>query len=140
MAARVILTIREGMRAGERHEFGADGKYIIGRGEDCAVNLSGNPVFLSVSRRHCQVELDQSDPHVRDLGSRNGTFLNGMQIGRPERRHLPAEFADAPCPAHKLSDGDELQVGQTIFDVEVCDEKHDEAGMSGDQYMQLLGA
>ena len=35
----------------------------------------------SVSRFHCELRLD-GRPHVRDLGSRNGTFVDGVEVDR----------------------------------------------------------
>ena len=141
MTIHIILTIREGKRAGERHEFEARGEYAIGRAEDCPVRLSGDePEYLMVSRRHCLVEFDPPQVRVRDLGSRNGTHLNGMQIGRPQHWHFPAEYLDAPCHPYVLRSGDELQVGPTVFEVEVCDRQRDDTAgpeQSSDVYASL---
>src|SRR5438874_7018576 len=52
---------------------------------------------LLLSRHHCVITLAPI-PHIRDLGSSNGTFVNGMQI-----------------TDHPLSDGDRLQVGESVF-------------------------
>jgi transcriptional regulator with GAF, ATPase, and Fis domain len=52
---------------------------------------------LSLSRRHCAISATP-EPRVRDLGSSNGTFVNGMQVSD-----------------HVLSDGDRVQVGESIF-------------------------
>lgn len=68
------------------------GKARVGRSEE-------NEVFLldpSVSRAHAVVELDGGAATVRDLGSTNGTFVNGERI-----------------EAHPLRDGDELTFGNT---------------------------
>jgi pSer/pThr/pTyr-binding forkhead associated (FHA) protein len=35
---------------------------------------------MSVSRRHCQLNYDDGVLKIRDLGSRNGTYLNGKRI------------------------------------------------------------
>jgi pSer/pThr/pTyr-binding forkhead associated (FHA) protein len=35
---------------------------------------------MSVSKRHCQLNCDQGALRIRDLGSRNGTYLNGERI------------------------------------------------------------
>jgi pSer/pThr/pTyr-binding forkhead associated (FHA) protein len=35
---------------------------------------------MSVSKRHCQLNCDQGVLRIRDLGSRNGTYLNGERI------------------------------------------------------------
>jgi pSer/pThr/pTyr-binding forkhead associated (FHA) protein len=35
---------------------------------------------MSVSRRHCQLNYDEGVLKIRDLDSRNGTYLNGKRI------------------------------------------------------------
>jgi pSer/pThr/pTyr-binding forkhead associated (FHA) protein len=64
----------------------------IGRGEDNDIVLA-DP---SVSRAHAEIENDAAGPLVRDLGSTNGTAVNGRRV-RAERLH----------------DGDELSFGNT---------------------------
>jgi pSer/pThr/pTyr-binding forkhead associated (FHA) protein len=48
-------------------------RLLVGRQRDCDVPLS----FPSVSSRHCELELLDGFWHVRDLGSTNGTRVNG---------------------------------------------------------------
>jgi pSer/pThr/pTyr-binding forkhead associated (FHA) protein len=49
---------------------------IIGRRSNCDLHV---PV-TSVSRKHCQLNRDQGVLTIRDLGSRNGTYLNGKRV------------------------------------------------------------
>lgn len=49
---------------------------LIGRAEDCDVR----PLSDEVSRRHCAVHVGPADVWVEDLGSRNGTLVNGTRI------------------------------------------------------------
>ena len=49
---------------------------LIGRAEECDVR----PLSEEVSRRHCAVHAGPTDVWVEDLGSRNGTFVNGVRI------------------------------------------------------------
>lgn len=51
-------------------------KLLIGRAEECDVR----PLSEDVSRRHCAVHVGLTDVWVEDLGSRNGTFVNGVRI------------------------------------------------------------
>ena len=71
---------------------------IIGRRQDCDLCI---PLMI-ISRRHCELNLDQGKLTIRDLGSRNGTFINGRQIDETE-----------------IHPGDQLQVGPISFIVQI---------------------
>lgn len=49
---------------------------VIGRRADCDLYAP----LLSVSKRHCQLNCDDGALRIRDLGSRNGTYVNGERI------------------------------------------------------------
>ena len=51
-------------------------RLLIGRAEECDVR----PLSEDVSRRHCEVLVGPAEVWVADLGSRNGTFVNGARI------------------------------------------------------------
>ncbi|HTO56086.1 MAG TPA: FHA domain-containing protein [Myxococcota bacterium] len=57
----------------------AGARVAIGRGRDCELNLIND----SASRRHAEVYADGAEFLVRDLGSKNGTFVNGTPVTRP---------------------------------------------------------
>ncbi|MEO8610080.1 MAG: FHA domain-containing protein [Chloroflexota bacterium] len=56
---------------------------------------------MGVSRRHAAVRLQDKQLHVSDLGSSNGTFLNGTRLNA----HRP----------YQLKDGDEVRLGQMVL-------------------------
>ena len=56
-----------------------------------------------VSRRHCKIHQRGSTYLVEDVGSANGTFLNGQRL--------------TPYLPHVLKDGDELQMGTVKLQV-----------------------
>jgi predicted component of type VI protein secretion system len=66
----------------------------IGR-EDCDITL----IDPDVSRRHAAIQIMAGELSIEDLGSTNGTFVNGDQI--TERRTLRA--------------GDEVRIGSTVW-------------------------
>jgi hypothetical protein len=115
MAAVVTLTIKNGKATGKKYAFDGPGTCLIGRATNCYVCLPNHPEFFTVSRNHCMVRIDGEEVLVRDCGSHNGTFLNGMQIGRPLCWHFPAEVAALPCRDYDLVNGDEIRVGDTVF-------------------------
>jgi FHA domain len=71
----------------------------LGRNSDSQVCIEDE----SISRSHCQLFLSPDESlQVRDLGSLNGTYVNGDRINR----------------VHSLVPGDALQVGSIILQVE----------------------
>lgn len=72
MAKLVILS--EGM-TGRSHELTVD-KTTIGRVDDNTFPI----IDPSVSSHHCEILLQGQDVRVRDLGSTNGTFIEGEKI------------------------------------------------------------
>lgn len=52
------------------------GRLVIGRGSDCDLVLD-EP---EMSRRHAMVEVTPAGIWLRDLGSSNGTYVNGVQV------------------------------------------------------------
>ncbi len=49
---------------------------VIGRRHSCDLCIP----LMSVSRKHCQLNYDEGVLKIRDLGSRNGTYLNDKRI------------------------------------------------------------
>jgi pSer/pThr/pTyr-binding forkhead associated (FHA) protein len=72
-----------------------------------------------VSRHHCVIEVDPPQVRVRDLGSLNGTFVNGVLIGRRPVHLSPEESDPASLPAFPVRDGDEIRVGDTVLRVRI---------------------
>jgi pSer/pThr/pTyr-binding forkhead associated (FHA) protein len=89
------LEVVEGAGAGRLVGLGAGA--IVGRGKDADLVLADD----LVSRRHARVTPSGSGAVVEDLGSRNGTFLNGEGIHGPTR----------------LKAGDQLQLGVTLVEL-----------------------
>ncbi len=53
--------------------------FTIGRAEDCSLPIDD----LGVSRRHAQVSLGPNGATIEDLGSSNGTLVNGQNVASP---------------------------------------------------------
>ena len=69
------LVVRRGPRAGETFELKSQ-TVIIGR-DSTADIIINDP---EVSRNHCRLILDRSY-YLQDLGSTNGTFIDGQRLG-----------------------------------------------------------
>lgn len=90
---RATLTIISGINAGQ--VFALDGTdHVIGRGTEADLWLEDG----GVSRRHARVTCRSDGKYfVEDIGSTNGTFVNGIRLTR-ER---------------KLTPGDVVRIGET---------------------------
>lgn len=60
------------------------GRYLVGRDPACAVHLPER----QISARHAELRIDGDELFVRDLGSTNGTDLDGRPL-KPEKRETP---------------------------------------------------
>lgn len=76
------------------------GRWIVGRDADCDLILED----LSVSRKHAEILVAGGRVQVKDLGSRNGTFVEGDRV------------AEA-----RLSMGQIVQFGELAFRLRECD-------------------
>ena len=71
---------------------------ILGRNDDCGVVLAGS----NVSRHHAEIRADQHGLFIVDLGSTNGTLVDGVAVG-----------------THRLLHGDIITIGDHHLRVEV---------------------
>ncbi len=70
---RYKLTSNDGV---QNYELRAGAPLVVGRAP-----TSDIPIFdPTISRRHAELQLDDQGVRVRDLGSSNGTFLNGARV------------------------------------------------------------
>ncbi len=74
-----------------------EAEVIVGRDETCKIRIASK----EVSREHCVIFKQGKDVLVRDLNSRNGTFVNGMVISG----------------VTQLNPGDTLHIGPMIFEL-----------------------
>ena len=115
MNARVTLTVVQGVQPGREYDF--DGRMIctVGRAGDCSLQLPNDFIHLDVSRHHCLLDVDPPHVRVRDLGSRNGTYVNGEKIGQRPSDTSPEEADLSQFEAYDLKDGDVIRVGNAVL-------------------------
>jgi pSer/pThr/pTyr-binding forkhead associated (FHA) protein len=114
-----MLTLRAltGDLRGQEFTFRGPAYCMMGRSRTCQLRLPGD---ATVSRQHCLIELEGGGVWVQDLGSLNGTLVNGEKIGQRDREHEGDATMVAPG-RHLLEDGDELRVCNNIFAVVLSD-------------------
>ena len=71
------------------------GNLILGRSPSADLQL----VDVKVSREHCRIQVGGTRAMIEDLGSQNGTYVNGEAISRPT----------------PLGEGDEIALGDTLL-------------------------
>jgi DNA-binding response OmpR family regulator len=84
-----MLILREGQGVGTRWVIDRS-DMIIGREEDCDIVLPSR----QISRNHARIRRSGGRHILEDLGSKNGTFVNGRELTEP----------------YPLQDGDEIQI------------------------------
>ena len=94
VADKPVLIIHEGEKAGQRWTI-RDDQLVIGRGGECDLVLPER----QVSREHIRIFREGNLYYLRDLDSKNGTWVNGKQV------------KDATVP---LKDGDEIQIALAV--------------------------
>ena len=88
-----MFVVKEGQLSGQSWTLDRD-VTTIGRGVDCDIVLPER----QVSRHHVRVERRNQGYILIDLGSKNGTHVNGQEINQP----------------HLLQDGDEVQIALCV--------------------------
>jgi pSer/pThr/pTyr-binding forkhead associated (FHA) protein len=119
MSATITLTMTNGPLSGKRFVFPKPTLCTIGRSADCEVRIPDVPGFEDISRHHCLLDIEPPSVCVSDTGSLNGTFVNGLNIGKRAARRAPDFFPLLNTAEHPLKDGDEIRVGHLVFRVGV---------------------
>jgi eukaryotic-like serine/threonine-protein kinase len=119
MSPTVTLQVISGTLHGAEFVYEAPALCTLGRSHDCTLRLPNDPTHRTVSRHHCLLEIAPPEAWVCDLGSLNGTFVNGERIGRREPEAEPEPVGIPSVPNVPLHDGDELRVGDVVLLVHV---------------------
>ena len=69
---------------------------IIGRGNDCTIQIDD----FYLSGKHVQLWYEDEEWHIADMGSTNGTYINGKKMKKTELI---------------LDNGDRIRIGQLEF-------------------------
>ncbi len=92
-----LVVLEPKVRKGAAYAIGQE--ITVGRATTCSISV---PDDTFASQLHARVYVHDGATWVEDLGSTNGTHLNGVKLGAPVQ----------------LSTGDRLQVGSTIFEAQ----------------------
>jgi diguanylate cyclase (GGDEF)-like protein len=90
---RCTLTMLQGPSPGSVQPVAGD-ELVLGRDEELVARIDDR----GMSRRHARIHRVLAEWAIEDLGSTNGTFVNGKRVG-----NMPV----------RLADGDRIQLGET---------------------------
>jgi DNA-binding winged helix-turn-helix (wHTH) protein len=79
----------------------SEGSNLVGRDHDCVVRVDST----TVSRRHARIVVTRGETTLEDLGSKNGTQVNGQRVNEPVA----------------LKDSDRIQVGSVTMKYRLLD-------------------
>ena len=109
-------------------------RYINKLGIPKDIELTGEPLSIGrsreadipllddrVSRVHCGIRLSEGEFYLKDLKSRNGTFVNGQRVE----------------DTVKLKPGDRIQVGSTVFVLDPVSTKEGDAKAFGSMQAEM---
>jgi serine/threonine protein kinase len=97
---RIILTVIAGPHKGLEFFFDRHDTFLVGRSQHAHFRLPAKDKYFS--RIHFMMELNPPQCRLIDMGSHNGTYVNGT-----------------PVLAADLKDGDQIRAGHTILRVDV---------------------
>lgn len=115
MQSIVKLTVTNGKMKEKEFAFDRPKECLVGRSEDCDIKVPDNYDNLDVSRHHCLLHIDPPSIYVSDLVSKNGTFVNDMEI--------PSSYGDEMI---ELSNEDQIRLGHVVMQVHIVEQNTDE--------------
>lgn len=109
--SQVSIDITEGSCKGQRFTFEEQDAFMIGRAADCRCMIKGDDTF---SRHHLILEINGPNVTLKDLGSLNGTLVNGRRIYDGRGEDVDPAKAE-PSRPEGLRDGDRIEAGKNVM-------------------------
>jgi predicted component of type VI protein secretion system len=106
--------VERGAAPARQHEIAVTKEeFLLGRGADCDLRLNSK----AISRHHCLIRFSGGEVTLVELGSANGTFVNGQRVR--------SQMA--------LNPGDEISLGEFRFALELPGHSGIDWGPAGPQ-------
>jgi len=97
------IKILSGVDAGKAVDVSDGVEIIVGRQKGNTITLASD----RVSKKHCSISVHAGEIHIKDLGSSNGTFVNGSLVKNK-----------------KLKIGDKVTVGEFTLEIKKSNKTH----------------
>lgn len=115
---KCVLTIIEGPGRKKKYDLGKKAQTTVGKKDDNDFVIDDS----AVSREHMQVEATADSYLLKDMGSTNGTFINGIKVKEAF-----------------LAPGDVITIGSTKIEYQAYDEKVEMEPSSQTQFGNMVG-
>lgn len=93
---QATLQVTRGPHAGRHFDFHGHDTFLVGRSRRAHLQLAAKDLYFS--RMHFLIEINPPQCRLMDLGSRNGTHVNGKRVDTIDLKH-----------------GDQIKAGHTVF-------------------------
>ncbi|TNF48258.1 FHA domain-containing protein [bacterium] len=80
---KAFLAILTGEKAGSQYSLPNDSGTVIGRSSECDIHVEDQ----DASRQHAAIQPIGDEYYLRDMGSTNGTLINGKPVEKRILRH-----------------------------------------------------
>jgi len=137
MADKVTLTVTHGPIQGQSFVFEQHDLLLFGRAQDCHICLP--PDDRTASRYHFLLEVSPPLARVRDVGSLNGTYVNGVKHGGRKKGQAPEDVPDDYFAQVDLRNGDRIRVGTQYLNFKYIRPRSDVWSIAATFYMMLTG-
>jgi hypothetical protein len=124
--AKVTLIAIDGPMRGREWQFSDADAWVFGRAPDCHGRLDASDG--TVSRHHFLLEVRPPSARIRDLGSRNGTFVDGERLPTGARVGSADGAAATALDGFALSDGAVIRVGVSRFRLSASERDSERSG------------
>jgi pSer/pThr/pTyr-binding forkhead associated (FHA) protein/tetratricopeptide (TPR) repeat protein len=104
-----VLEVYQSKQKVAAHPLGAE-RFLIGRSKECALTIDED----QVSRKHTAIHWDNGTYWVEDLGSRNGTKVNGQKLAK----------------RHRLQSGDTVVIGSQEMIFRLAEDTDGDGGVT----------
>ena len=105
-AMKARFLIFRGAQRGLSSEFSSVKTFYFGRATDADFRFDAD-LDPHISRKHFAIEISPPGIRLIDLGSRNGTYVNGEKVKEKELAH-----------------GDEIKIGRTLLCLQILSDSH----------------
>jgi pSer/pThr/pTyr-binding forkhead associated (FHA) protein len=130
----VILTATQGDLTGQSFKFNSPNLITIGRHPFCDIQLSDR----TVSRYHCFLKINNTEIKIKDLNSKNGTYLNGEKLKYLGSPQISLTNIVRENDGYAIANRDRIKVAKNILEVGIVNLENNKSHLSFDDEDSII--